>query len=180
MTSNFTGFDPRRFVLGLINGFAQTQRNLWLILKYGFDTADSTQKELTVLATQTSWILSLFCQTPMASTQDIANYWYNVNLPVDTQGNPLYNNLYASRVIISAKTVPTADAQFDVLYSRDGGVTFVSLFSGINFILPDGIQTIGYGNMTTKTFFENDIFRLDCIDPKGSAGIEVKVLGSYQ
>lgn len=177
--SNFTGFDPRRFVLGLINQFASSNRTLWLCLKYIFDVSSNTQTELGTLATQTSWQFSLFSATPTIA-MDIANYWYNVNLPVDTKGNPLYNNLYVSRVIISAKTVPTSDAGFDLLYSRDGGVTFVSLFTGISFILPTNIQTIGYGNMTVKTFFENDIFRLDCSDPGGSAGIEVKVLGSYQ
>ena len=173
-------FDPRQAFTGVLNTIHQKDSTLWQIFNYIKDIIGRNSDDLKVLETQSYYSLQLTCKTPIAAN-DIADYWYTVNLPVDSLGNPIYKSLKLVKVIISAKTIPPAfDAVYDIRYSRNVGVTFVSLFSGISFSIPVNTQVISYGNMTVGTLIENDIIRLDGITISGSAGITVTILGVPQ
>lgn len=173
-------FDPRRSLEGLINTLQGKDPTMWQILRTLANLTNANTTTLSTLTSLTSVQVTLQVKTPTVA-HDIADYWPTLILPVNNNGDPLFTKGYVSQVVISAKTVPSgAAAVFDLLYSSNNGVTFATLFQGISFQLPKGVNRISYGNMTTKTFPNGTIFRLDCSAVNSVAGVTVTLLAVPQ
>ena len=171
--------DSRNFLNSLINKYSDPSSVLWQILRALGTGVIKLDKANETLANTTWYNNKIYCKTPTVAN-DIADFRFIVNLPVDNNGNFVYKQVYISQIILDSKAIPSSNAVFILSYSRDNGVTWVDIFSGISFVLPTGVQNISYGNMTTKTFFPGDIFRLDCTTVGGSSGVEIEMLGVLQ
>lgn len=180
MSDTNARFDPRRALESLLNTLEGKDPTLWQILRWLQQLTNDNKDQITAIENLTSVITYIEVPVPTVGS-DISVGWPIVTLPVDRSGNTVFKTLYAAKIVLSAKDVPTgSSAVFDLLYSSDSGATFFTLFQGISFELPEGIQMISYANMTTKTFKEGTIFRLDCSVVAGTTGIEVKIMGVPQ
>lgn len=177
-----TPITPRKSLLGKINSY-QGKKNdvqLWEILldlaRFENDNFNTTVK----LQSEITWRLRIPIDSLSTGT-DLVNYWPRIYIPRDANGNLLFQSVRLKTVGISAKPIPSSDLTIDVLYSRDSGANFTSVFNNPTFcILPSGNQTITYGTNTVGTLKDKDLISIDCSSSGEVTGLEVFLEGYYE
>lgn len=164
----------------LINTFRQKDYTLWQILTTIAGANEDLRKAVNLLTSAFDWHEEFILPT-VATGTDKLTYHRRVYLPRDSQGNVLYKSIRPKFVGITAKTAPSgADFIGDILYTRDDGTNWASLFKTTNpLTLPDGRFFIGLGEFSVGTLVENDKLRLDVSQTGSAVGLEIELFGDY-
>lgn len=174
-----TPLTPRKSLIGKINTYKDKDPILWQILRDLAQLENDTFNDVTQLQTSIIWDCRIKIDISSPGI-NLAEYWPRVYIPRDSNGNQVFQSMRLKVVGISADPVPSTDLIMDVQYSRDNGVNFTSIFnSSTTLTLPMNNQTIQYGTNTVGTFYDKDIFQVNCSDNGGSEFVEIYLSGFF-